>query len=279
MMPAVAAVAVLLFFGGIFACVAGWRGQPITSRQRPVVRQPVDRSRIRRMAIALGSGVVVVVLTRWVGLLVAVPGVCYGMLGLYSDRAERIARRERVQAVASWLEMIRDTIASGAGFGSAVRLTAARAPRPIADEVRRLSARLDTMSFSSAISRFGDEVDVAEADTAIVALATASRAAGGNLARVLTVGVESLRSRVEQTSRIDALRARFLTSAGLMVGATAASSTMVLLSSAQFRQAYDSPVGQLVLVMVGGMFVLAVNVLRRMGAMRHAIRLDLAAVQ
>lgn len=272
-----AAAAVVLFFGGLFALLSGWRGSPVPDAATTTVGSRLaDRERLRRWAISLASGVGAFLITGWIGLALAAPAVTDSMLALYSDRARRNARRTRVEAIAAWLEMIRDTIASGAGFGSAVRLTARRAPGPIAAEVRRLSARLDSMSFSEAITRFGEEVDVAEADTAFVALATASRSAGGNLGRVLTVGVESLRDKVEQSSRIDALRSRFLTSAGLMVGATVASSAMVLLSSRQFRSSYESSTGQLVLVLVGAFFVLAVMTLRRMASEGATVRLNLA---
>lgn len=274
-MPAIAAASVVLFFGGLFAIVSGWNGwAPVRPRRSAPSRQ-LDREQLRRLAVAFGAGVAALVVSGWLGLAVAVAVVTFAMLGLYSDRARRMVRRRRVQAVASWLEMIRDTIASGAGFGSAVRLTAGRAPRPIAAEVRRLSVRLDSMSFSEAIARFGDEVGVAEADTAIVALATAARSASGNLVRVLTVAVDALRNRVEQASRIEALRSRFLTAASLMVAATVASSAMVLLSSAQFRRPYDSVVGQLVLMTVGGFFFVAVTVLRRMGTESAAVRVAL----
>src|SRR3546814_2921329 len=68
--------------------------------------------------------------------LLALPGVLGGKL----NRERAIARTE---AIASWTEMIRDSIVAASGLEEAIVATAPVAPTPIASEVRTLVRRLE----------------------------------------------------------------------------------------------------------------------------------------
>src|SRR3546814_20690235 len=67
--------------------------------------------------------------------LLALPGVLGGQL----NRERAIARTE---AIASWTEMIRDSIVAASGLEEAIVATAPVAPTPLASEVRTLFRRL-----------------------------------------------------------------------------------------------------------------------------------------
>ena len=65
------------------------------------------------------------------------------------DRAHA-ALVARVEAIAGWAEMLRDTIAAAAGLEQAIAATAPLAPPPIRDEVVMLAARLERERLSTA---------------------------------------------------------------------------------------------------------------------------------
>ena len=62
---------------------------------------------------------------------------------LMGVRAERDRLMRRSEAVASWAEMLRDTIAAHAGLQEAIAVTARVAPAPIRTEVQTLAVRAE----------------------------------------------------------------------------------------------------------------------------------------
>lgn len=272
-MPIMAAAAVLLLGIGVMLIVAGWTGTPISENGPSRRSLQLSRQSRRRLIISVVAGLVSWVATGWPALLIVVGGVTYMLQGLFVDREGRGKARDRLRAVATWLEMLRDTVASGSGIARAVVVTSDRAPRAISVEVRRLAVRLDSMRLEDALWQFGADLDVPAADTAIAALVLATREQGSNLTRLLSTVIASTRKRVEQDDRVDAYRAKFATSAVMMVVVTTVSSLIIIGGSAQFRSTYDTLLGQVVLVAAGGVFILAIWVLRWMGRPSEGTRL------
>ena len=65
--------------------------------------------------------------------------------------AARQARLERVEAVAAWAEMLRDTMAGSGGLEQSIIATAAVAPLAIRRDVVRLAARLERERLAPAL--------------------------------------------------------------------------------------------------------------------------------
>ncbi|HLX87912.1 MAG TPA: hypothetical protein VKR22_05605, partial [Acidimicrobiales bacterium] len=80
-------------------------------------------------------------MTRWpVAALIA--GVAAAGLPALLHSVSGRAGTERAEAVASWTELLRDTLAAAAGLGQAIVATSDLAPHPIRPEVVRLADRL-----------------------------------------------------------------------------------------------------------------------------------------
>lgn len=270
-MPLIAAATVFMFAGGIALVYTGWRGTPAAEQTN--TNSELDRAILLRIVISVGLGIVALVLTRWVGLAVSVGGITFMMWGMYVDRADREGDRQRLRAMTGWLEMLRDSVSTGSGIVKAITVTSSRAPVNIAHEVRLLSARLDSMRLEPALWRFADDLDMPAADTAIAALVIATRHHGGNLSRLLSGVIDSTRQRVDQQARVEALRAQFTTASLLMVIVTSVTSILIVGGSAQFRNVYNSVIGQMVILIVGAIFMAAIWILRRMGRPRERTRL------
>ncbi|WP_432492125.1 hypothetical protein [Kineococcus gypseus] len=104
--------------GGVLAVAAGLSGRPAGAPGRPALLRRAPQLS-RRVLLSAGAGVLALVLTRWlvaalgVGLLVA----CWGRLfGAGAEAGRGIARLE---ALATWTESLRDTIAGAVGLEQA----------------------------------------------------------------------------------------------------------------------------------------------------------------
>ena len=101
----------------------------------------VERANLR-IGLAVGAAVVVGAATGWpVGAVLA--GLAgWGAPGLLGGAKRHQAAVGRIEAVAGWAEMLRDTMAGSAGLEQAIVATAPLAPLPIRAEVATLAVRL-----------------------------------------------------------------------------------------------------------------------------------------
>ena len=105
-----------------------------------------------------------------------------GTLFVEAHRQRRLAM-DRTEALASWAEMLRGSIAAHAGLSQALTSTAAVAPVAIRVEVRRLSIRSQQMSLSDALRLFAAEMADPVADLIVAALTISDRHQARNLPR------------------------------------------------------------------------------------------------
>ena len=94
---------------------------------------------LRATALA-AAGLVVGVITGWVvGALLAATTVWLlpRLIGPDRVHAQQLAR---IEAIAAWTEMLRDTLSAAAGLEQAILATAPLAPAAIRDEITGLSA-------------------------------------------------------------------------------------------------------------------------------------------
>ncbi|MGH8921927.1 MAG: type II secretion system F family protein, partial [Actinomycetes bacterium] len=89
-----------------------------------------------------GFGLAGLILTRWAVAAVALGALGWCWTGLFGGRRAREQGIARTEAVASWTEMLRDTIAGSHGLEEAVITSAEVAPAAIRPEVTALAARL-----------------------------------------------------------------------------------------------------------------------------------------
>src|SRR4051812_30355839 len=105
---------------------------------------------LRRIEIAIGVGVVVGVFTRWPVGGVLAGATVFAWQPLFGQRAVSSSDIVRIEAVASWTEMLRDTMAAAAGLEQAIIVTAAVGPAPIRSELLAMAGRLEARELSVA---------------------------------------------------------------------------------------------------------------------------------
>ena len=128
---------------GLVVIMAGLRGIELPRPVRSTGRPRAERATFR-LGLAVGAAVVVGAATGWpVGALWA--GLAgWGAPGLLAGSKGRGEAVGRIEAVAGWSEMLRDTMAGAAGLEQAIVATAAVAPLPIRAEVATLAVRLES---------------------------------------------------------------------------------------------------------------------------------------
>lgn len=233
--------------------LAGWQLLP-TGRQFVATTAKVQQT-AARAGLAVLVAIVVLVVTRW--------PVAAALAGLATSLAPRLlgggrARQhgiDKTEAIASWAESVRDTMAAAAGLEEALTATAVAPPAAIAPEVRRLAERLRHQRLTDALSTFGGELDHPSSDLVVAALTIAARMEAADLGSLLSRLAVSIRDDATMRVKVEVGRQRLRTSAKIILGSVAATVAMLMVLNRSYLDAYDSPSGQLVLAVVGAVFV------------------------
>jgi tight adherence protein B len=251
---------------GLLLVIIGWRGvdpnRPPGLLSRARLRhgqdtRPRDQRRALRIALAVAAWVLTGVITGWVvgavlaGLAVwALPHV----LGRDPAHARRVAR---IEAIATWTEMLRDTLSAAAGLEQAILATAPLAPPAIRGEITDLATRIENGDrLAPSLRHLADDLADPTGDLVIAALVLASEQQARQLGDLLGSLAHAAREQASMRMRIEAGRARTRTSVRVIVGTTLAFAVAVVLLNRPYLSAYDSAVGQIVLLGIGVLFAL-----------------------
>jgi Flp pilus assembly protein TadB len=257
---------------GLMLILIGWRGTatdpgvdvrdpvPWTARAAARLRGLAaggswGEHAVRQAALAVTAAVVVGVVTGWpVGALVA--GLAaWALPGVWRPDAAARADADRIEAIAVWTEMLRDTLSAAAGLEQAVLATAAVAPPALAEPVAELAERIrGGQPLATALQGFADDVDDPTADLVVCALVLAATRQARDLTGLLSSLASAARDQVLLRLRVAAGRARIRTSVRIILGTTLVMIVGLVVLNRRYLTPYDGPDGQLVLLLVAGLF-------------------------
>jgi tight adherence protein B len=239
---------------GIWIAVAGWRGVAVVPRRRGMT---VSYDLWWRACIVAAAAIAAWSVTGWpaAGAIVgAAAGVIPQLFGIGRRRKEL---NQRTEALASWAEMLRDSISSHAGLREAISVTARVAPIPIRSEVQELAVRAEREPLPDALRRFGSQVDDPLADLIVAAMIIAAERQAQRLADLLTQIASAARDMSGMRLRVETGRARTYTSSKVLVMFTFGLAVTLLLFAPEFMRPFDTAMGQVVMVGIGGLFCAA----------------------
>jgi len=246
---------------GIVLFIVAIRGTelPQVQRRRPGALSAEVRIEHLAVRLAIGGigGLLVGLITRWpvAGLFAAGLGfVVPGLLGTGDQRKGKISR---IEAIAAWAEMLRDTMAGAGGLEQSIIACSGVAPMPIRREVLRLAARLERDRLAPSLREFAEEIDDPTGDLVVAALVLAADKSPKKLGSLLGMLAQSARAEVNMRLRVEAGRARTRTAVRVISGVTAAFTAFLIFLNRRYLDPYDSLTGQLVLVVVGACFTAA----------------------
>jgi Flp pilus assembly protein TadB len=275
-MSGLTALAVLCGAGvgfGVWLVVLGARGVTFSPPVRRVAEPGERRRRMVRLAAAGGAAVAAGAVTGWpVGAVLAGVGAWLlpRLLGRDRDHDRQLAR---IEAIATWAEQLRDTLAAAAGVEQAILATAATAPEPIRPQVGELAAAIDQGErLGPALRAFAGRLADPTADLVVAALLQAAEHHARNLADLLSSLAAAAREQAGMRMRVAAGRARTRTTVRVIVTATLAMAGALVLLNRGYLAPYDSPAGQLALLAVGGLFGVAFGWLHRLARPREPDR-------
>ena len=251
---------------GVLLVAAGLTGRPLLEGSWTSARQRFVGPDMVRAATRVAVFLIVAAVTGWIvgGLLAAL--AAHAAPRLLGGKASRQRAIGRTEAIASWTEMIRDSIVAASGLEEAIVATAAVAPTPIANEVRSLVRRLEHQRLPDALVAFGEDLDHPSGDLVVAALVIAARMEASDLSGLLTRLAEATRGEARMRIRVEVGRTRVRTATKVILLVVAAAVAFLTLVNRDYLAVYDSPGGQVVLGIVGAIFATGGWLLTRMSA-------------
>ena len=255
---------------GVALIVAGLRGR---ASNGPLSAWRRIRLVPRRLAIGVACGLIVGIATGWP--VAALFALALGLVLPDAIRRHRVQGRaaSRIEAVAAWAEMLRDAMAGAAGLESALVATAPAAPLAIRSDVRELAASLTSERIGTALRTFADRVADPTCDLVVAALLMAAEHQGRQLGELLGALAASAREDAAMRLRVEAGRAQIRGDLQIILVTVFGFVAMLLLVDRAYYTPYDSPLGQLVLAAIAGIFAGALALLLRLARLSIPHRL------
>jgi Flp pilus assembly protein TadB len=253
--------------GGLLLLIVAVRGLPARPPGRPEERvaERLRRFLSQRVTLSVIAAVVTLVVTRWPIAALGAGLLTLTWRGLLGGAADERLSITRIEALASWTESLRDTIAGAVGLEQAIPASLRAAAPVIQEPLRLLIDRLRTrMPLPVALERFADDLDDPSADLIVASLILNSKVRGPGLRDVLTALSRSAREELDMRRRVVAQRRSTRRSVQIVVAVTLIVVAVLVLFNREYVQPYTTVEGQLVLVLVLLMFAAGFVWLRRL---------------
>jgi Flp pilus assembly protein TadB len=240
---------------GLFLLLVALRGLPSRPPGQPgLLRGWAREVGPARLATAVLAGLVVLVATGWLVAGVGAVLLVLSWRGMSGAAGERAAMA-RLEALATWTESLRDTIAGAVGLEQAIpaslRAAAPSLREPLTAMVERLHTRVP---MPEALRRFADDLADPGADLIIAALIINAGVRGPGLRDLLGALSRSVREELDVRRKVTAQRRSTRRGAQIVVGISVGLALGLALFNHAYVQVYDSVTGQLVLCVVTGLY-------------------------
>lgn len=269
----------MLLAGGGLAIVAGWRPSTREETFRPAIRERTVEAlrsfgprRLALLAVWFAGGLVAATLTGWTLLVALGPVLGVVLPYLLGKPPERDL--ELLAALDRWVRSLAAILPTGRSIGDAIRISVRQAPEVLAGPLALLVQRLnDRWTLPQAIYALADELDSADADAVLAALALAADRGGTGAHATLTALADSIQDRIRALREIETERAK-----PRIVVRQVTAITLVVLGGALvfgggFFEPYRSPAGQVILTALIASYLGSLLLLRRMSLPRPRERI------
>ncbi|MAT03551.1 MAG: hypothetical protein CL424_00670 [Acidimicrobiaceae bacterium] len=213
---------------------------------------PSDPRRTRRLAIrvlgGLAVGTLVALVSGWLvpGVVIGA-GTAWAIGGWQRRQRSSEAEIERLDALAGWVENVRDVLMAGEQPIGAITSTVSASAPIVRPHVRRLAVGLGQQDPEVAFRRFADDLDDPLADLVAAGLSIAIRR-GARTVPVLTALAEQTREQVDRRRLVEAERAptrREVQALTVIMGALVVG--LLVFGRSEYLDAYDTVGGQVFL--------------------------------
>ena len=236
-------------------------------------RSPVPPHGWVRLAGAGGAALFVVAASGWLVAALVVGVGCWHAIGAWQQRdVSGVTDLQRIDALASWIENLRDVLIAGDQPVGAINATVATCPAAIRPQVRRLAAGLGRQDPAIVFRRFADDIDDPLGDLVAAGLLIAVQR-GARTAAVLGSLAEQARRQADRRRLVEAERApiqREVTLLTVIMGSLVVG--LLVFGRAEYLEPYDTPGGQLFLGLVLAIYAMLLLRVQRLARFPRPIR-------
>lgn len=260
-MIAIVFLCALSFGLGVIGIARSSMSRAIPSRSMPRVRSAFTASTLAPILVACGAGVLAAVATGWPVAFVITGVAVYGLPKLFGQTAGSVSVL-KIEAIATWTELLQGTLAASAGLSQAIMATAPLSPLPIREPAMALSGRIGAgMHPEEALLRFGDEVADPCADRVICSLILAVSARAQRLGDLLAALADSTREEVALRLRIETSRASIRSGVRTVLVFSVGFAVALAVVAHAYLAPFGSAVGQVVLLIVGALYAMGLTLM------------------
>ena len=211
-------------------------------------RLHLQRGRRSQLASAITTAAVVLLVSGWiVPAVVLGVGAWWAAAGWHRRQRYGQVEIERIEALASWIENLRDVLIAGDQPIGAIASTVATCPPIIRPHVRRLVAGLGRQDPDVVFRRFADDIDDPIGDLVATGLMIAVRR-GARTVGVLSALAEQARQQADRRRLVEAERAPTRREVTMLTAIMAALVVaLFVFGRSDYLRAYDEASGQLFL--------------------------------
>ena len=279
MSAVLAALLGALLVGGVVLVVAGLRRRPVEPARRGQPGGSVtDRLRplLRAYGLRLGIGAIAGIgfaaVTGMTVMVIVVPIAVVGLPILLSAPPNRDV--EMLEALDRWVRALAATLPTGRSITDAIRVSVRNAPTLLAGPLALLVARLDERwTAPEALRAMAEELDSADADAVLAALALAAERGGTGATATLHALADSIQDRLKAQREIETERAKPRIVVRQVTVVTVVALAAALLFGREFFAPYSTPAGQVILMSLLALYVASLLMLRRMTMPRRRDRI------
>lgn len=230
---------------GLVGLVAGLRPNVAPERPRRRWGRPARLPSLR-VGVALAVAAAVGLVTGWPVGALAAGAATFALPAIFARPG--LAGRDRLEALVTWVEQLRDTISAAAGVNQAITVTAPLAPEAVRPAVGHLAAALtEGIPAPVCLRSFAAEVADPLGDAVALALLMAAERQGARLAALLSELAATARAEVAMRLRVEAARASSWTAVRGSAGVTLGTAGLLVVVSRPYLAPYDTAIGQVVL--------------------------------
>lgn len=255
-MTTVAAILLgLLLAAGLIVMILGWNGWPSPRRrQRRAGSKRITASDRNRMMTAAGVALAVALLTRWPVAVVAAAALIVAWPRLFGAGKDARAQIARLEALATWTESLRDTMAA-VSLEQAIGSTAATAPDAIRPSLQLLAGRVaGKVPLPQALAAFADEYDDPSVDLVVAALVMNAKLRGPGLPVTLSALAQATRDELDMRRKVEESRKVLRRDAQIIIGLTVGIAALIAVFSRDYVAPFATTGGQAALTMVLAIF-------------------------
>jgi tight adherence protein B len=243
----------LTIAAGVLMIITGFQQtepRPVAPKPKRTIRPDIDR---RILVTGIVCALVITAATDWWAAGIVLVGASVLVPLMLNERHGQVTDRERLSALASWVESVRDLLAAASGIEEAIVRSADTLPPEslIRVPVWQLKATTEALGLREGLRRFGEELADPIGDYIAASLLVASERPSGAVHGQLSEAASNGRASVALREQVEASRARMWTTASTIVVISVVMVGFVIGTQQTYAAWYATGTGQTVFLICG----------------------------